>query len=213
MALASVRGPAGLLARVGETELVLLELPAKLAPPRGGFALVLEAEAGSVHFPGDLYRIEEGCALDATGIVRALSFSSPDAPPDAVPPSWNAIPARPFPVFEDQEAGTLPHSIGRLSIEEVSAGAVRVKIDDLASEVPRHWVTRMLYRVAIHGLRMGYAETYGGFFVDDRGDSVEVGLREGARRAAIAIPRGQALKTVERLYRAVAPAGYKECPD
>jgi multimeric flavodoxin WrbA len=212
MVVASVRGHVGVLARIGTTELSLHELPETIAPPRGGWALVLEAEAGTTHFAGDLYRIDEGCSLDAKGIVRVLVLASSDAPPEPPPKSWDEVPPLPFPVYEEAAPGALPVALGTLSIAATSASTVRATIGELEAELPRHWLARMLYRVAAHGLRMGYAETYGGFFVDDRGDIVAIGLRVGETRASMTLPRGSAMTAIERLYRAVAPAGYKEHP-
>jgi hypothetical protein len=57
---------------------------------------------------------------------------------------------------------------------------------------------------------MGYAETYGGFFVDDRGDDVRIGVRVEGAASAASIARHEALGEIERMYRAVAPAGYRE---
>jgi hypothetical protein len=69
----------------------------------------------------------------------------------------------------------------------------------------------MLFRIGLHGLRLGYIETYGGFFVDDRGDGpVHVGIREGQTRHALRVERAETLAFVERLYRAVAPDDYAE---
>jgi hypothetical protein len=89
---------------------------------------------------------------------------------------------------------------------------VRAKIGHVETEIPRYWLARMLYRVAAHGLRTGYAETYGGFFVDDRGEAIVLGLRTTDARAAVTLPRADAGLAIERLYRAIAPTGYKECP-
>jgi hypothetical protein len=72
----------------------------------------------------------------------------------------------------------------------------------------------MLHRVALHGLRIGYAETYGGFFVDDRGEDVRMGVRNGdgagSGVSSVMVARAEALEVIERMYRAVAPAGYRE---
>lgn len=213
MVLASTRGAPGALAHVGRSTLSLVELPGTIEPPHGGWVVVLEAEAGSVHAPCDLLRIAEGAALDGAGIVRALVLTSSEAAPDPIPPSWSAVPAAPFAAFEDAEAGTLPLDVKAggaeraMRIAEASPALVTVAVGDVKAEVPRYWMARMLHRVALHGLRVGYAETYGGFFVDDRGDDVRMGVR-GAD--PIAVPRADALAVVERMYRAVAPAGYRE---
>jgi hypothetical protein len=41
---------------------------------------------------------------------------------------------------------------------------------------------------------------------------VQVGLHHRQVRASISVPRAEALALIERLYRAVAPRGYVECP-
>jgi hypothetical protein len=99
-------------------------------------------------------------------------------------------------------------------VEEGSPALATITCGDVLTQVPRYWLARMLHRVALHGLRMGYAETYGGFFVDDRADDVRFGLRgpPGKTAASVSVPRAEALAVVERLYRAVAPPGYTEHP-
>jgi NAD(P)H dehydrogenase (quinone) len=211
MVLASTRGVAGALAHIGRTTLSLVELPEAIAPAHGGWVVVLEAEAGSGHAPCDLLRIPEGATLAGAGIVRALLLASSAAAPDAVPPSWSTVPAAPFAPFEDAKPGALPLDVVGMRIEAVSASTVAIAIGDAKTEVPRYWLARMLHRIALHGLRVGYAETYGGFFVDDRGDDVRMGVRvEGAASRAVSIARQEALEAIERMYRAVAPAGYRE---
>ena len=211
MVLASTRGAPGVLAQIGRTALSLLELPEEIAPAHGGWVVVLEADANSVHAACDLLRIPEGSALRGAGIVRALLLASTDAAPDPVPASWSSVPTAPFAAFEDASPGALPLEVATMRIEEVSPSTVAVAVGDARAEVPRYWLARMLHRIALHGLRVGYAETYGGFFIDDRGDAVRLGLRvEGAAASEVSIARLEALETVERIYRAVAPAGYRE---
>lgn len=158
-----------------------------------------------------------GTTLDGAGIVRALVLASDAAPPDPVPASWREVPPEPFATFENGEPSSLPLELrgeGELKVEERSSSLVAVTIGDATVEVPRFWLARMLYRVALHGLRMGYAETYGGFFVDDREEAtVRIGVRvSGGTITAMTVPRAAALRAVERLYRAVAPPGYRERP-
>jgi hypothetical protein len=224
MVLASTRGEPGVLAHIGRTTLSLVELPEMIDPPHGGWLLVLEAEAGGVHAACDLLRIPEGVALAGAGIVRALVLTSSDAPPDAVPASWSAVPRAPFAPFEEAEPGALPVGVAGMTaaaeppavmrIEEVSPSLVAISIGDAKAEVPRYWLARMLHRVALHGLRIGYAETYGGFFVDDRGEDVRMGVRNGdgagSGVSSVMVARAEALEVIERMYRAVAPAGYRE---
>lgn len=212
MVLASTRGRPGVLGRIGHTSLSLVELPGVVAPPHGGWVIVLEAETGSPHAPCDLLRVPEGASLDGTGIVRALVLASDVAAPDPVPETWRVVPAPPFVPFEDGEPGSLPLEIaaeGTLRIEEASATTVSLAVGDTKTEAPRYWIARMLYRVALHGFRMGYAETYGGFFVDDREDKIRLGVRG---EPGILLDRAAAVETIERMYRAVAPGGYRERP-
>jgi NAD(P)H dehydrogenase (quinone) len=212
MVLASTRGAPGVLARIGRTSLTLVEVPGEVALPHGGWLVVLEAAAGSAHAPCDLLRIPEGATVDGTGIVRALLLASDEVAPDPTPPAWREVAKPPFPAYEDGEPGALPVEIGEgvvMRMEEVSPSVVKVSVGDTAAEVPRYWLARMLHRVALHGLRLGYAETYEGFFVDDREDLVRLGVRGGK---AVLVPRSEAVGVLERLYRAVAPPGYRERP-
>jgi hypothetical protein len=219
MVLASTRGRPGVLAMIGRTSLTLLELPEVIAPEHGGWLIVLEAEAGSVHAACDLVRIPDGMKLGGAGIVRALLLSSTDAGPDPVPASWERVAGAPFVVYEEAAPGSLPLDVAngemRMRIAEVSASTVGITIGETKAEVPRFWLARMLHRVAMHGLRLGYAETYGGFFVDDREDHVRLGVRgaKGSAAAAVTVPRAEAVETIERMYRAVAPKGYRERPE
>jgi hypothetical protein len=212
MVLASTRGAPGVLAHIGRTTLSLVELPDLIELPRGGWVLVLEAEAGGVHAACDLLRIPEGAVLASAGIVRALLLASSEAAPDEVPASWSTLPAPPFVPFEEAEPGALPLDVATMRLEEVSPSLVAITVGDARAEVPRYWLARMLYRLALHGLRVGYAETYGGFFADDRGEDVRLGVRgeSSERRGDITIPHATALGVIERMYRAVAPAGYRE---
>ena len=218
MVLASTRGEPGVLAHIGRTTLVLLEVPETIAPSRGGWVLVLEAAAGSAHASCDLLRVPAGTSLDGAGIVRALVFASSEEEPDPIPASWSAVFEPPFAPYEDGEPGALPFDIPGehepLHIEDASAALVSIDIGKVKVLVPRYWAARMLYRVALHGLRVGYAETYGGFFIDDRDDVVRVGVRgpKGTEPVAVEVSRERAPETIERMYRAVAPLGYRERP-
>jgi len=145
MVLASTRGEAGVLAHIGRTTLSLVELPETIDPTRGGWVVVLEAEASSVHAPCDLLRIPEGASLAGAGIVRALLLTSSDAAPDAAPESWSIVPTAPFAAFEDAEPGTLPLGVAGvdgvkvLRIEEQSPSLVAITVGavgDAKAEVP-----------------------------------------------------------------------------
>jgi hypothetical protein len=194
----------GIVARIGATTLEVVRDPVRIAPPRGGWAVVLEGDGS--HCATDLLRIPDGGALEANGISRALVFSSTERPPDPAPPSWQEEPRPPFVPAEDAARGTLPVHVGALSVAEQSETVVQISIGEARTEVPRYWLARMLFRVGLHRLCLGYVETYGGFYVDDRADLV-MGLR-GHR--SVTVPRASALETIERLYRAVAPPGYTE---
>jgi multimeric flavodoxin WrbA len=209
MALASVWTSApGVVAAIGSTELALVVEPKAIAPPRGGWVVVLEA-TGELHAACDLIRIPAGATLAGTGIVRALVLTG-DAPPDPAPATWRTLPGLPFATFEDAPPGALPVIAGDLAVTEVSAAEIAVTIRGARATVPRYWLARMLFRCALHQLRLGYVETYGGFYVDDGAPTeaaIVLGIRDGA---AIEVPRGDAPALIEKLYRAVAPAGYRE---
>jgi hypothetical protein len=210
MVLAAVLdGAPGVLARIDDTELALVERPAAIAPARGAWVVVLVADAGCAHAACDLVRVPAGATLDTAGVTRALVLASAASEPDPVPAVWRALAPPPIAPYEDAAAGALPIDLDGLRVEAVSAEVVRVSIGAHASEVPRYWLARMLFRIALHDMRLGTIETYGGLFVDDR-DGVTIGLRTAAGRAGATIPRDRALAAIELLYRAVAPPGYRE---
>jgi hypothetical protein len=211
VALARVLGDGapGVVARIDDTALELVERPAAIERARGAWVAVLEADAGAALAACDLVRVPAGARLETPGVVGALVLSSERAEPDPIPPSWHALPAPPFAPYEDGAPGALPIVVDGLRVEDRGADAVAVTVGAETSEVPRYWLARMLFRVALHGMRLGTVETYGGFFVDDR-DDVELGLRTAAARAGVKLPRERALAVIERLYRAIAPAGYRE---
>lgn len=219
-------GPPGVVARIGGTELELVERPTAIAPPRGGWVVILTGAAP--HASCDLIRVEPGRVLAGDGIERALVLSG-DAEPEAVPPSWSELPEPPFARYEDGRPGVLPVTVEGHPSSSLRGGSIRlaeqspstVGVDILAAaphhtqpiihvEVPRYWLARMLYRVVLHELRLHYVETYGGFFIDDSGAEIEIGIRRGADRVSVEIKREQARETIERLYAAVAPPDYTE---
>ncbi|MBX3157806.1 MAG: flavodoxin family protein [Deltaproteobacteria bacterium] len=210
----ALRDP-GVVAAIGDTTLELVVRPAAIAPPRGGWVVILDAD-GAVdagHAACDLLRLPPGARLDGAGISRALVFASPTAAPDPVPPVWQATPPPPLAPYEDLPPGALPVAHGAYAVREKSPKLVEVAVGDAAVEVPRYWLARTLYRLALHGLRLGYIETYGGAFFDDRAGTspdVTLGIRRGRDRTAIDLPRADALALIERIYRAVAPPGYVE---
>jgi multimeric flavodoxin WrbA len=210
MFLASLRGEPGILARIGTTTLALLVAPKAIEPPCGGYVIILEVDENGGHAPGDLVRVPPGGRLDGSGIARALLFSADDAPPDPVPALWRGAPRPPFPPYEDLPAGALPVAEGGLSFEKISDRHVALLVGGLRAEVHRYWLARMLFRSALHGFALGYVETYGGAFVDDREGRVRVGLRAGGGTPNIELSRVDAIAFIERVYRAVAPPGYRE---
>ncbi len=78
--------------------------------------------------------------------------------------------------------------------------------------MPRHWLARMLFRIALHPPVLGYVETYGGFFYDDRtAGRARIGLRTGGE---VQLSHPDAMALVEAMYRAVPADGYTErCAD
>lgn len=195
---------ARLLGVVGDARLELVVRPGRIEAPRGGYVVVLDA--GEPHFPADLVHVPAGAALDGGGIERALLVSSPTAEAEPPPASWDATPEAPFAVYEQQEPGRLPLSVEGLQVEAVSPETVRVTVGGSAAEVPRYWLARFLFRLGLHGYCLGYLETYGGFFYDDR-DGYRIGFRGGG---AVELDRAAVPAVIEQLYRAVAPEGYVE---
>ncbi len=175
----------------------------ELAPEQGGFALILSGDGP--HHEGDLLRLAPGATL-TLGDARALLIAGPMAP-DPPPASWTELPPAPFAPFEDAPPGELP--LARDGIGVTGEGEqVRLRVGDGDALVPRYWLARFLFRVALHGYRLGYVETYGGFYYDDREpDAFRFGLRGGE---SICLDRPATEALVEQLYRAVAPAGYVE---
>jgi hypothetical protein len=204
--IAPLAGAPGVIATIGTTQLELVERPAELAPARGGWVVVIEGE--SPHAACDLLRIPAGARLPGTGILRALVLSSSADAPSEIPPIWREVPAPPFAVFEDGPRLALPVIEGELRVDEVSPTVVAISIQGQTVEVPRYWLARMVFRLALHGLRLAYVETYGRFFVNDAGPDVVFGLQ--LPTCAISLSRVDAMALLERLYRAVAPAGYRE---
>ncbi len=194
------------IAAVGNARMALVVAPGELVCERGGYALILAGDAP--HCSGDLVYLPPGATVDATGVARALVVTSADADAAPPPPSWDEVPAPPFAVYEDAAPGALPVSVGGLVVDAPSDAMASVRIGDgPAVEVPRYWLARMLFRLALHGFGLGYLETYGGFYYDDTDGTYRLGLRDSG---AIELTRSDVAAAVERLYRAVAPNGYVE---
>lgn len=195
----------GVIARVGEARLRVAEPPFALA--RGGYVLVLDAEEGGDAFESDLVHVPGGAIYDGGGAKRALVFESDAKDADPPPESWAGVPAAPWSPFDESARVALPFREGELEVREASEREVEVSIGGTTGHVPRYWLARMLFRLGLHGFAMGYVETYGGFFYDDREPRILLGVR-GA--GSVAIDRDRIAPLVEALYRAVAPPGYTE---
>ena len=198
----------GAVARVGDASLILVVRPRAVTAPRGAYVVILEADEGSPHAVCDLIHVPAGATLEGEGIARALVFASGTHAAEAPPASWDRVPGAPMAPFEDAPRAPLPVSNQGVEATSVDAERVTVAIGGRSAVVPRHWLARMLFRVALHPPVLGYVETYGGFFYDDRvPDAVRVGLRDGGE---VAISRAEAMRVVEAFYRAVPPEGYTE---
>lgn len=201
------REPSGVVGRVGDSRLELLVAPERIAPARGGYVVVLEGEAP--HHPTDLVFIPESASMSGHGIARALLFTSDARPAEPPPASWAEVPPAPFPPLPLGERLPLPFETGGIRLEASEPGFVRMRVAGSSAEVPRHWAARFFFRWALHDYRLGYGETYGGLYVDDRPEPPRIGLRGGA---FVSIARDALPAVVEALYRAVAPEGYVEDP-
>jgi NAD(P)H dehydrogenase (quinone) len=199
-----------IVARVGDASLSLVVRPIEVTAPRGAYVVVLEADAGSPHHACDLIHLGPGARLDTAGVLRALVFSSDVHVAEPPPLSWDCVADPPFAPFEEGERSPLPFDRAGVEVTESDPAHVAMRIGGVSAVVPRHWLTRMLFRVALHQPMIGYVETYGGFFYDDRprdDGAVRIGLRGGH---PITISRADGRELVEALYRAVAPEGYAE---
>lgn len=190
------------LGRIGDVTLGL-QVGGELAPAQGGFALILKGDGA--YFPGDLLRLDPGAAL-SLGSARALVVAGPMAP-DPSPASWREVPPPPFPTAEEGPAGELPLTRDGLAVT-ADGDWVRLQVGASDTRVPRYWLARFLFRVALHRFRLGYVETYGGFYYDDRTPgSFRIGLRGGE---SVDLDREAIEALVEQLYRAVVPPDYVE---
>lgn len=202
----------GALARVGEASLTLVVRPRAITAARGAYVVVLDAQSGSSHDPCDLIHVPAGATLDASGIARGLVFASETDAVEAPPASWDRVPDAPMVPFEDAPRAPLPVSRSGIEVTVTDEQSVTVAVGGRSAVVPRHWLARMLFRIALHPPVLGYVETYGGFFYDDRvPEGVRVGLRGGGE---VVLAHAEALRLVEALYRAIPPEGYTErCSD
>jgi hypothetical protein len=198
----------GAVARVGDTSLTLVVSPRAITAARGAYVVVLEADAAGPHRACDLIHVPPGVTLDATGIARGLVFASETRDVEEPPASWDRVPSSPMAPFEDAPRAALPVSRGGIEVTAVDEQSVAVAMGGRSAVVPRHWLARMLFRIALHPPVLGYVETYGGFFYDDRSpEAVRVGLRGGGE---VVLAHAEAMRLVEALYRAVPAEGYTE---
>lgn len=198
--------PPQALAALGGSAFSSWSGPGAIAPARGAYVLVVDGDGPDAH-TGDLVYVPAGVAFVVDHAARALVMSGVDHDAPPPPESWQVVPRGPFACFEDGPRGSLPVTQGGLSLAAVSDALVRVEVEGRGGDVPRYWLARFLFRVALHGYAIGYLETYGGFFYDDREGVTRIGLRD---RGFVTVPRGEVPALVERLYRAVAPPGYVE---
>lgn len=208
------RAPLGPLAAIGDVTLALAAPP--FAPPNGGWVVVLEGGAAEA-FAGDLVRVPAGATFDPP-VARALLVSSRTASPEPPPRVWERVPERPF---EAPASGALPAAIGALRFTEASATEVEATLGGVTTRVPRYWLARMLYRIAVHTAIadaervpprpcLGHVETYGGFVYDDRDGAFTFGLRGASEHASV--EADDLLEVLARTYAAVAPEGHDEDP-
>ena len=197
------------MARVGDATLRLVVRPARVHARRGAYVVVLAAAPGTAYHACDLVYVPAGVTLDTAGIERALVFEGDTTLASPPPESWEALPTPKLAPFEGGERTALPISTHGITASEGDATHVTITVADASARVPRYWLARMLFAVGLHTPALGYVETYGGFFYDDRSPDVVMGLR-GA--ALVTLRRPEVLGVVESLYRAVAPEGYAERP-
>ncbi|MBX3270720.1 MAG: hypothetical protein KF729_10685 [Sandaracinaceae bacterium] len=201
----------GALAAIDDVTLSLA--PPPFAPPAGGWVLLLDGDTPGA-FAGDLVRVPRGARFDPD-VARALVIASPTREPSPPPAVWQRVPERPFdpPVARGPRA-----TIGALSLAVVSPTEVEARLGERSARVPRYWLARMLYRIALHtalddGLRVaprpcfGRVETYGGLYYDDRDGAFRFGLRGGA---SVTVSAGALVDELAAAYAAVAPQGHTE---
>jgi hypothetical protein len=171
---------------------------------------VLAADGAATHRACDLIHLIPGGSLDASGIERALVLESGTLAASPPPDSWRRLPDRLIAPFEDGPRHPLPFSRAGIDAVDADATDVTIRVGGASARVPRYWLARTLFRTTLHRPLLGYVETYGGFFFDDRrqaSEGITLGLRASDR---ITLPAPEALSLVEALYRAVAPEGYTE---
>jgi hypothetical protein len=201
----------GKVAVVGDASLELLVAPGEIRPRRGAYVVVLACDGAGPHHPCDLLYVAPGAGLDGKGIARALVLESESHDAEPPPPAWATVPGAEIVPIESGPRGALPFEGAGLRVTALDAAFVEVRIGASSARVPRHWLARMLFRVLLHPPVLGYVETYGGFFYDDRTigrGETKLGLRGGESVTLTDPTVARAL--VDRIYRAVAPETYVE---
>jgi hypothetical protein len=189
------RDDLGEVARVARARLRLSDT---LDLPHGGYAVVLSGTGR--YFPCDLLFVAPGTEPDSTGIERVLLFEGDDLEPP--PPSWSSVPTSPIALA--LEPGEVTLGPLRFTPEDT---IVQIAGENGLARIPRYWLARTLLRIALH-VPLGYVETYGGFYFDDRN-----GIRLGARGAGEAkLERHELLPAIELLHRRLAPVNFEIDP-
>ncbi len=198
------------LARVGDVTLRLVVRPSTVTASRGGYVVVLATDSPAAHRACDLVHLGPGESIDTRGVERALVLEGDTLAASPPPESWSRLPEPLVAPFESGPRHALPFSRAGIEATGADATEVTIRVRESSARVPRYWLARMLFRITLHRPLLGYVETYGGFFFDDRrqaSEGISVGLRGGDR---VTLPPAEAMSVVEALYRAVAPEGYTE---
>lgn len=207
------REGAGVVARVADAALAVVVRPASLGAAGGAYVVVLEADDGGSHHACDLLYVEPGAAPSGEGIARALVMTAAGCDVEPPPASWDAVSAPPMPRFEERLRVASPFARDGVTVTLLDGARVTVAVGPASAAVPRHWLARMLYRIALHAPALGYVETYGGFFYDDRAARdgvVRFGLHGADGSHEVRLSADAARAFVEAMYRAVASDGYAE---
>jgi hypothetical protein len=193
----------GPVARIGSAIARLMRAP--MPALEASYVVVLEADGDS--FECDLIHVPRGVSFEDPSIRSALVFSSDQADPEPPEPSWDRVPDPPFAPFDEAYRVPLPFVHGDLRASDAGSDVEIAIANAEPVRVPRYWLARLLFRLALHGFALGRVETYGGFFSDDGGEDIHLGVRD---RGSIAIARSHAASIVRSLYCAIAPIGYRE---
>lgn len=201
------REQARTVAVCGDARWELLVQPPRIEAPRGGYFVVLDGGQSPSLFDCDLVYVPPAARLDTSGVARGLWLTSDVVQATPPPDSWREVIRGPMPPFEQGPPASLPVRVGELNVEALDDARVRVQLPGGHAEVPRHWLARLLFRVALHNYRLGYVETYGGFYYDDSAGEHRLGLRG---QGHVEVSSTEIAGVLQTLYRAVAPPGYHE---